>query len=328
MKIFNFSEEKNRKNYEKIVVIGGGTGCYQLLKGLKLYPFEITAIVTMFDSGGSTGTLRCEFGVLPPGDIRKCLLALAPESDEFDLQRLFMYRFPSASSVSGHSFGNLFITALNEIYDGDFAKAAEQAGRLLRVCGNIYPVTKENADLWAILEDGQKIFGEANIDIPKHNANLKIKEIGLSREVSIYEKAKESIENADKIVIGPGDLYTSLLPNFLVKGMKESLQKSKARKIYVCNVMTKWGETNFFKASKFLQEIHKYLDGVALDFMICNNRVFSQEILERYALEYAEPVEIDAQNIHGIELICSDVAQEKDYARHDPRKICDIIQRI
>lgn len=317
-----------KKTCQKIVVIGGGTGSYQLLKGLKLYPFEITAIVTMFDSGGSTGTLRCEFGILPPGDIRKCLLALAPESDEFDLQRLFMYRFPSHGSVSGHSFGNLFLTALNEIYEGDFAKAAEQAGRLLRVCGNIYPVTKESADLWAVLEDGQQIFGETNIDIPKHNANLKIKRIGLNKPVRIYEKAKKAIEEADKIVIGPGDLYTSILPNFLVDGIKESLTQSKAKKIYICNVMTKWGETHGFKASNFLHEIRKYLGSVKLDMMICNNRIFSNEILERYAQERAHPVEIDAQNIYGIELVCSDIAQEKDYARHDPRKICEILQRI
>jgi len=328
MKKSTLLETTLKKVYEKIVVIGGGTGSYQLLKGLKLYPFDITAIVTMFDSGGSTGTLRCEFGVLPPGDIRKCLLALAPESDEFDLQRLFMYRFPSHSSVSGHSFGNLFITALNEIYEGDFAKAAEQAGRLLRVCGNIYPVTKESADLWAVLEDGQKIFGETNIDIPKHNPKLKIKRIGLTKTVTIYEKAKKAIEEADKIIIGPGDLYTSILPNFLVDGIKESLNQSKAKKIYICNVMTKLGETNGFKASNFLQEIRKYIGSVNLDIMICNNRIFSQEILERYAREYAQPVEIDAQNIYGIELICSDVAQEKDFARHDPRKICEILQRI
>jgi uncharacterized cofD-like protein len=313
---------------KKIVVIGGGTGSFQILKGLKLYTNEITAIVSMFDSGGSTGTLRDEFGILPPGDLRKCLVALASEDDEDDLRRLFMYRFPARSSINGHSFGNLFITALTEIYGGDIARAAEQAGKLMKIKGKIYPVTKYNAHLCAVLENGQEIIGEDNIDIPKHDSNLKIKEINLTRPVCIYDKAEKAIANADMIVLGPGDLYTSILPNFLVDGMKEALKTSLAKQIYVCNVMTKRGETNHFKASDFLAEIVKYTGNCPLYGMICNNRNFSPEILAKYKEEGAEPVEIDRDNIYGVRLIHEDVAKEKDVARHDPVKVASLLMSL
>ncbi len=309
---------------KKFVVVGGGTGSFQILRGLKIYTNQITAIVSMFDSGGSTGILRDEFGTLPPGDIRKCLVALASEDDENDLRRLFMYRFPEHSSLSGHSFGNLFITALTEIYNGDFAKAAEQAGRLLKIQGHIYPVTKENAHIHAILENGQNIIGENNIDIPKHNPNLRICEIQLTHSVQLYEKSKKSIIEATNIILGPGDLYTSIVPNLLVSGMKEAILESKGIKIYICNVMTKRGETNYFKASDFLKEIEHYL-GSNIDVMICNNRKFSSEILEKYQAEGAQPVEIDAGNIQGVKLICADVAQESDLARHDPNKLAKLV---
>jgi len=310
---------------KKFVVIGGGTGSFQILRGLKMYTNNITAIVSMFDSGGSTGVLRDEFGTLPPGDVRKCLVALAPEDDEYDLRQLFMYRFPENSSLSGHSFGNLFITALSEIYQRDFAKAAEQAGRLMKIHGKIYPVTKDNAHLCAILEDGQCIIGEKNIDIPKHNPNLRIQAIQLTKPVLLYEKAREAILAATNIILGPGDLYTSILPNLLVSGMVETLQKAHATKIYICNVMTKRGETNEFKASDFLHEILRYLKTSYIDVMICNNQNFSPEILAKYKREGAHPVEIDANAIQGVKLICADVAQESDLARHDPAKLAKLV---
>ena len=282
----------------------------------------------MFDSGGSTGTLRDEMGTLPPGDIRKCLVALASEDDEYDLRRLFTYRFPAASSVSGHSFGNLFITALTEIYDGDIAKAVEQAGKLMKIKGRIYPVTKGNAHLCAILENGQEILGETNIDIPKHDPRLSIRRIKLTKRVNIYSKAREAIHQADVIVFGPGDLYTSILPNFLVHGMKAAIKRSSARKVYVCNVMTKNGETNQFKASDFLKEMARYLGPGQINVMICNRSSFSPATLEKYRREGADPVEIDAAAIHGVDLICENVAKEQDVARHDPIKLARVILRL
>ena len=313
------------KYNKNIVVIGGGTGSFQILRGLKTYTDNITAVVSMFDSGGSTGTLRDEMGTLPPGDIRKCLVALASEDDESDLRRLFMYRFPTESSVSGHSFGNLFITALTEIYGGDIARAIEQAGKLMKIKGRIYPVTKDDAHLYALLENGQEILGETNIDIPKHDPRLSIHHIKLTRRAKIYSKAREAIAQADIIVFGPGDLYTSILPNFLVYGMKTALKHSHACKVYVCNVMTKRGETNKFKASNFLAEMLRYLGPRQIDIMICNRSTFSTATLAKYREEGADPVTIDASAIRGVRLICENVAKEQDVARHDPIKLARII---
>lgn len=313
---------------KKVVVIGGGTGSFHTLKGLKHYTKNITAIVSMFDSGGSTGTLRDEFGTLPAGDIRKCLLALAHDTNERTLRQLFTYRFPSKSSLNGHSFGNLFITALTNIYSGDICKAIEQAGEMLKIKGKIYPVTKSNCHLKATLEDGQEIIGESNIDIPKHDATLKIKKLNLTGPAIIYSKAKQAIIEADTIVLGPGDLYTSILPNMLVQGMKESLKKTKACKIYVCNIMTKFGETNNFKASTFLREILRYSGQRSIDFMICNTKKLSDKIIRKYKEEKASPVQLDYQNIRNVRLLCGDIVQEHDLARHSPIKLAKLIMSI
>jgi len=225
---------------KKIVVIGGGTGSYTVLKGLKVYPLQISAIVSMFDSGGSTGKLRDNLGVLPPGDLRRCLIALADDDKENILRDLFSFRFEGG--VGNHSLGNLIITASEKNY-GSLSAGIKKIGQLLNMRGKVIPVSLENSHLRAELKDGSIINGENNIDVPT-NERSPINKISLNPSVIINEEAKVAILEADLVVIGPGDLYTSLIPNLLVDGVVEALQKTNARLVYICNLMTKKGETD------------------------------------------------------------------------------------
>src|SRR6056297_2640265 len=268
---------------KKIAVIGGGTGIYSVLTGLKKQSVELSAIVSMADNGGSTGVLREEFGVLPPGDIRRALVALS-ESEEL-LCELFNYRFEKGS-LEGHNFGNLFLTALSEM-EGSFQQGVEQAMTLLNVKGKVLPVTTEDAQLHAELENGQVIKGETNIDVPKHDGNLKIERVFLKPECSINPKAKKNLKEADVIVIGPGDLYTSIVPNLLVDGVPEVIKGSNADVVYICNLMTKFGETNGFKASDFIDTVKKYLQQTP-DYVLINSKKPSSERIKKYEQEGAE----------------------------------------
>ncbi len=310
---------------KKVVVIGGGTGSFTVLRGLKKYNVDITAVVNMFDSGGSTGMLRDEFGILPPGDVRRCLVALAEENGENIVRELFNYRFDESSSLKGHSFGNLFLTALTKI-SGSEVEAIKKAAKVLNVKGKVLPVSVDNCHLCAELEDGQVIVGETNIDIPKHDGNLKIRRVFLKPEARIYDETRKAIEEADLIVIGPGDLYTSVMPNLLVKGMKEALQKSKGKKIYVCNLMTKFGETNGFAASDFVKEILKYSGLDELDFVVCNNKKIKNNILEKYEKENAFPVAVD-ENVKKFceKTITKDLISDPVFIRHDSDKLAEVI---
>ena len=313
---------------KKVVVIGGGTGCPTVLRGLKKYDVDITAVVSMFDSGGSTGILRDEFGVLPPGDVRRCLVGLAQENGENTVRELFNYRFDAECSLKGHSFGNLFLTALTKITGSD-AEAIRKAGKVLNIKGKVLPVSVSHAHLGAELENGRTIVGETNIDIPKHDGNLKIKRVFLLPEAEIYSETKKAIENADWVIIGPGDLYSSIMANLLVKGMPEALKKSKAKKVYVCNLMTKWGETTNYTAADHVREIMRYAGG-KVDYMICNNRKGSKELLEKYEEEKAFPVAIDKKTIKelGVTLIESDIISEPVLIRHDSEKLAKILVEL
>src|SRR3989338_5845660 len=247
------------KSDKKIVVIGGGTGVFTVLSGLKYHFNNLTAIVTMADDGGSTGFLREEFGILPPGDIRRALIALSSsDADNKVLSDLFNYRFQEGAGLSGHSFGNLMITALERI-TGSFNRAIEEASKIQSVQGRVLPVTLGKTKLFAELEDDRVIEGESNIDIPKHGGSIKIRKVWLQPQPSINSEAKKIILSAYGIVIGPGDLYTSLIPNLLLKGMRQTLQQARGKKIYFVNLMTKFGETECFKASDFLKIVEKYL---------------------------------------------------------------------
>jgi uncharacterized cofD-like protein len=275
---------------KNIVTIGGGSGTRTVLTALKKHAPEtvhLQAIVSMADDGGSTGILREQYGVLPPGDIRQALTALAHE--ETLMTHLFNYRFETGV-LRGHNCGNIVLAAMEKI-SGTFAMALTEASRILAIDGEVIPVTLDNIRLGAEFEDGTIVHGETNIDIPKVPFPQKIKKLWLSPEAHINPRAQEAIRNADMIVIGPGDLYTSILPNFLVGGVVKSLAKSKATKIYVCNLMTKFGETQGLRGENFAKKIQEYLGPKSIDFMIFNDRRPSKILLEKYREEKAEFVE-------------------------------------
>lgn len=312
---------------KKIVVIGGGTGIFPALVGLKKYFNNITAIVTMADDGGSTGILREEFGILPPGDIRRAIVALS-ESDNKILSELFNYRFQEGSGLSGHSFGNLMITALERI-TGSFDSAVNEAGKLLSVKGRVLPVTLKKTRLLAELENGKVVVGETNIDVPKHDGLIKINRVWLEPEVQINPAAKKAISEADAIVIGPGDLYTSLLPNLLVKGVKESLNKSKAKKIYFVNLMTKYGETNGFRASDFVQVMKKHLGEGVVDYVAINKTQPNVMRFKPYAAERSQFVEVDLDNFGDKPMpIVTDLLRKAGLIRHDPDKVAAVVKML
>lgn len=326
------------KNQLKIVTLGGGTGTYTLLSGLKNYTDNLTAIVSMADSGGSTGRLRDEFGILPPGDVRRALLALSTGPEQLLLRQLFEYRFQNGTSsgsnpnsISGHSFGNLFLTALNGILK-DPVRAIEEAGRMLGVKGSVLPATLTDIHLVARLEDGTLIRGETNIDLRLVKPNLKILDVFIDPPAEAYGQALKAIRDADLIAIGPGDLYTSIIPNLLVKGMKEAIAKTKAKVVYICNIMNKHGETDGFKSSDFIKEIQKYLSspqgsGSYLDFVLINHGNYPKKLIEKYAEEMAYPVGVDIDVIKQLvpKFRIADCTAKGTLLRHDSDKLAKAI---
>lgn len=303
---------------KSVVVIGGGTGVFTVLSGLRQYPLNLTAIVSMSDDGGSTGVLREEFGVLPPGDIRRALIALS-DADK-TLADLFNYRFKEGSSLKGHSLGNLLLTALERI-TGSFNDGIKEAVRILNVKGQVIPVTLTPSRLCAILEDGTKIEGETNIDIPKHNPNLKITKVFLDPEVDANPEALQAIKNADVVILGPGDVYTSILPNLAVKGIINSIKKSKGKVFYIANIMTKYGETNNFKASDFLNKIEDQVGEARINKCFVNTRKpKNTKIIDRYKKEHVEFVENDFLNSDK-KIVAGDFLRHGMFLRHDPEKL-------
>jgi uncharacterized cofD-like protein len=314
---------------KNIVVIGGGSGIFNVLKGLKNYPVSITSIVTTFDNGGSTGILRDEFGTLPPGDIRRSLVALSPDTGDSTIRDLFNFRFPKDSSLHGHSFGNLFLQALTSI-SGSEVSAIKKAADILNIKNTILPISIDNAQLCAKLENGEIIKGETNIDIPKHDGSIKIKEIYLEPKAIIYSEAYDAIINADLVIIGPGDLYTSILANVLVEGFSDAIKNTKAKIVYILNIMTKWGETNNFLASEFVKTLLSYVKIDKLDYVICNNSPINKDLLEKYKQAKSEQVIIDNEELkkYTDNIIEEDVALETDIVRHDAGKISHILMRL
>jgi uncharacterized cofD-like protein len=314
---------------KNIVVIGGGSGIFNVLKGLKNYPVSITSIVTTFDNGGSTGILRDEFGTLPPGDLRRSLVALSPDTGDSTIRDLFNFRFPKDSSLHGHSFGNLFLQALTSI-SGSEVSAIKKAADILNIKNKILPISIDNAQLCAKLENGKIIKGETNIDIPKHDGSIKIKELYLKPSAIIYNEAYDAIVNADLIIIGPGDLYTSILPNVLVEGFSDAIKNTKAKIAYVLNIMTKWGETNHFSASDFAKTLLSYIKKDKLDYIICNKSQINKTLIKKYEEEKSEPVRIDKKKLkkYAKNIIESDVALQTEIVRHDPAKISRLIMKL
>lgn len=278
--IYNFYMKK-----QKIVTIGGGSGSFMVLSGLKKLPVELSAIVSMTDDGGSNGILRDELGVLPPSDVRQCLVALSSSSQV--LREMFKYRF-SQGGLNGHTFGNLFLSTLEKI-TGSFDKAVEEAGRILRIKGWVFPVTLKNARLVALLNSGRKIISEDKI---YRNARdlVNLKRLYLKPAAALNPRLKEIIRQADKIVINPGDLYSSIIPNFLVKGMPEALRKSRAEIIFIGNLMTKPGHTDGFTLVDYAKSVEKYAGRGIIDCVIYNKEQPDKKLLKKYSRQGENPV--------------------------------------
>jgi len=305
----------------KIVTIGGGTGLSVLLTGLKEYSSNITAIVTVADDGGSSGRLRQEFDILPPGDIRNCLVALADASTL--MRDLFQFRFDKNSEFSGHNFGNLFITVMTRL-TGDFEKAIKETSKVLALRGQVIPSTLDNVVLVAKHKDGSVTEGENNI--PK--ARLPIDKVSLKpAQSSGTPEALKAIEEAQVIILGPGSLYTSIIPNLLIKEITDRIVASNAIKVYVCNVMTQPGETDGFSALDHVKALLSHASPRVIDYCIVNNGEIPAETLARYAEQNSYPVSSDRKNIEnmGYRVIEEDAVVVDGVIRHDPNKLAKII---
>ncbi|KPJ57455.1 hypothetical protein AMJ49_00790 [Parcubacteria bacterium DG_74_2] len=274
---------------KKIVCLGGGNAMPKtVLTGLKNYPVKITVICSTLDSGGSSGRLREEFKVISFGDLRRAFLALSNTSSQ--IKELFNFRFQK-DELKGHNFGNIFLVVLFLSKKGNYDKTFNEIKKFLKISHDVLPATLSNSNLYAILENGKIIKGETNIDIPKHNGNLKIKKVFLRPKAKIYSKAIEAIKRANLIVFGPGDLYSSLTQILLIEGISKAIKKSKAKKIFICNLMTKYGETNNFTVLDFTKEIEKYL-GKNLDYVIYNNFIPAKRRIESYKKAHPELLDL------------------------------------
>lgn len=315
----------------RVVSIGGGTGLSALLHGLKLYAgghsparrgssVDIVAVVTVSDDGGSSGRLRREFDVLPPGDIRNCLVALS--EDEALLSRLFQYRFESGRGLKGHSFGNLFLTALTHI-TGDFPDAVKECSDVLAIQGKIFPATASSVSLEAILEDGRRVLGETRIS----RSRRRIETVRLRpRRCRPLPDALAAIADADLITLGPGSLFTSVIPNLLVTGIADAIRRSPAVKAYFVNLMWQPGETTSFTASDHIAALHRHAGGKLLDYAVLNTREIQPTLRRRYARQHSAQVENDFDTIGamGVNMVCGDLVQESGLVRHNSEAIAAI----
>ena len=316
---------------KKIVAIGGGTGLSTLLSGLRKYTEHITAIVTVSDDGGGSGQLREDLNMLPPGDIRSCLLALANTQEQ--MEKLLRFRFANGM-LKGQSFGNLFIAAMNEIY-GDFGVAIREASSVLNITGRVMPVTLDKMDLIAELENGKKFLGESAIPKFALKENSPIKKMYLENDsVSILDECLVAIEEADLIVLGPGSLYTSIIPNLLVDKMSNAIIKSKAKTVYICNVMTQPGETDNYGVFDHENALINHSSEDIIDYCVANTEILDKRVSDKYYLENAVqvlPAEEDVENLrkYNIELVTGEFIEEvNNYVRHDSVGICECLLNI
>ena len=336
----------------RIVSVGGGTGLSSLLSGLRAYVGKewlsndaentawietLTAVVTVTDDGGSSGRLREEFQILPPGDIRNCMAALA--EDERLLTRLFQYRFESDGELSGHSFGNLFLTALAGV-TGDFLEAIKVSSEVLAIKGRIFPSTVEDVALVAELVDGRVIKGETKIV----EARTPIKRLSLSpANCKPLPETLDAIKHADIITVGPGSLYTSIIPNLLVDNIVNAMNESNALKVYICNIMTQPGETDGFTVEDHLRALIEYSPRLELDYIVVNSAPINLALREKYLADGAaqvkfrsqrdsgglpEAVDIGSPNHHKVSIVCEDLLNENDVVRHDPDRLAGLVLRI
>jgi uncharacterized cofD-like protein len=318
----------------RVVAIGGGTGLSTLLRGLRRYVTgsnqasseagliaDLAAVVTVTDDGGSSGRLRKDFNMLPPGDLRNCMVALSEQEDL--LTQLFAHRFHKGVALRGHNFGNLFVAALTEI-TGDFALAIQLASKILATRGRIYPVTTANAKLVARMDDGSLVRGETNITA----SNKHIKELMLDPpDAAPLPETLDAIERADLITVGPGSLYTSLITNLLVQGMPSALAKARGVRVYVCNLMTQANESLGLSASQHIERIYEHTHAPIFDYALVNTEPFSADTLARYAAQGADPIVADIERIEalGVHAITGNFASEEAVVRHAADRVADAL---
>jgi len=308
----------------KIVVLGGGTGLGTILRGLKELSTNLTAIVTVADDGGSSGRLRRDFGILPPGDIRSCLVAMADL--EPLMEQLMQYRFEGNSDLAGHNFGNLFLTVMTDI-TGDFVTALRESSKVLAVRGQVLPATLMNVELKAELVNGLIVCGESNIP----QAASRIKRVFLEpEECKPLPAAVKAIREADIVILGPGSLYTSIIPNLMVKELAQTLRETKALRVYICNAMTQPGETDHYSASDHLKAIIDHAGEDLVDLMLLNTAKISPKSLELYGMEGAVPVMVDFEKIKsfGVKPYGDKLIVDSKIIRHDPKKLTKIIEEL
>ena len=317
---------------QKVVTIGGGSGQFVLLSGLKdLEDIEITAVVSMVDSGGSTGRLRHELGTLPPGDALKCILALSPYQEI--ARNILLKRFVKDRRLLGHNAGNMLLTMLSQ-YTGSFSSAVQALAEILDVCGTILPVTLDRATLVAELTDGTRIYGQTAIDIPRGTQRERIRDVFLvphhSDSISVYPPVIEAVHDSNYIIIGPGDLFTSILPNLVVPGVKEAIQDTGASVLYCVNIMTKFGETHNFNGRDFVSKLEECINR-PVDGVIYNTGKPEERLLEQYREQKAEFVEINGNDkwLENRRLYASDILDiSGGIVRHNSKKLASLIREI
>jgi uncharacterized cofD-like protein len=317
----------------RVVAIGGGTGLSMLLRGLKHYiarrrqetdrhPIsDLAAVVTVTDDGGSSGRLRREYRVLPPGDIRNCMVALS--QDEALLGRLFQYRFDAGRGLRGHSFGNLFLTALSNV-TGDFAEAVRVSSEVLAIRGRIFPTTVENVTLEAVMTDGTTVFGETRIA----NSGKRVRRLRLRpRHVRPLPEVLEAIAHAGLILVGPGSLYTSILPNLLVSGVAEAIENSSATKVFIANLMTQPGETEGYSLADHVRAIYSHTRRKLFDWVVASNKPVSAAVARRYCAQGAGPVRVDLARLQRLGLRCllDDLLEEHLVVRHNTVRLSRLL---
>lgn len=314
----------------KVVVIGGGTGTSTILRGLKNHTDDLTAIITVMDDGGSTGRLRKDLDIIAPGDIRNCLVALSNSSDELD--KLLEYRFTDGE-LSGHSFGNIFIAAMNAIHN-DFSKAILETGKVLKITGKVLPITLTNANLVAQLENGSIINGESEIPIQSSLQKSRIKKVFTSpSSIEMLPEAKQAIESADIVILGPGSLFTSIIPNLLVNDMVETLVSCNAKIVYVCNIMDQEGETSNFTIRDHYDAIINHAQQGMIDYVIVNKGVIDPDLLRIYAATNSHAIKYNKEDIKYLEdkdvktISLPIVKVNRGVIRHDADKLAEIIFR-
>jgi uncharacterized cofD-like protein len=309
----------------RIVIIGGGTGLPVLLRGLKQYPVDITAIVTVADDGGSSGRLREGMDIPPPGDIRNVLAALSDV--EPLIEKMFQHRFNTSNELSGHSLGNLILAAMTSI-TGNFVHAIQEMSKVLKVRGKVLPAANQSVVLHAEMEDGTIVSGESKIPF----SGKRIKRVFLTPEnIKPLPETIQAIRQADMIIIGPGSLYTSILPNLLVPKLGDEVCRAKGKKVYICNLMTQAGETHDFTASDHVKAIYEHMNCPFIDTILVNNEEIPAHIQNRYKEEFAQPVRYDLQKLYelGLEVVYGEiVSYDNGVIRHDTKKVAKILYSI